>query len=79
MSFPKSYIALPQKINELFKKSQDSLLKVPIMLSAFYGLRKSEVLGIKWSTIDFDNNTITVKHTITEIRENGKVKIIAKV
>jgi len=67
-----------QEMSVLFKKAKDDLLKVPIMLAAFYGLRRSEVLGVKWSAIDFDNNTITIKHTVNEIREDGKLKIITK-
>ena len=32
----------------------------------FYGLRRSEVLGIKWSAIDFDNMTIAINHTVVQ-------------
>ena len=48
------------------------------MLTAFYGLRRSEVLGLKWSAIDFENKTITIKHTIVEIKVKGKYKILGK-
>lgn len=44
----------------------------------FIGLRRSEVLGIKWSAIDFENNTITIRHTVNEVRVDGKYKIITK-
>lgn len=30
---------------------------------AFYGFRRSEVLGLRWSSIDFKNNKIKVEHT----------------
>lgn len=36
------------------------------------------MLGIKWSAIDFDNNTITVNHTVHEIGENGKITLITR-
>jgi len=32
--------------------------------SSYYGLRRSEVLGIKWSAIDFTENMITIRHTV---------------
>lgn len=67
-----------QEMYILFEKSKGDPLEIPIMLSAFYGLRRSEVLGIKWNAIDFANNSISIKHTVNEIRENGKVKIIMK-
>lgn len=30
-------------------------------LAAFYGLRRSEVAGLKWDAIDFKNKTITIQ------------------
>lgn len=40
--------------------------------TAFYGFRRSEVLGLKWNAIDFENNTISIQHTVTETRAGGK-------
>lgn len=37
-----------------------------VVLALFYGLRRSEVLGLKWSAIDFDRNTLTVRHTVVK-------------
>ena len=36
-----------------------------IKVASYYGLRRSEVLGLKWDAFDFDNKTITIKHTVT--------------
>ncbi len=33
------------------------------MLCLFYGLRRSEVLGIQWRSIDFSVGTIQIQHT----------------
>ena len=54
------------------------MIHLVILLAAFYGLRRSEVLGLKWSAIDFENKTITIKHTIVEIKVKGKYKILGK-
>ncbi len=62
----------------LFEKSKNDPLHLVILLTAFYGLRRSEVLGLKWSAIDFEANTITIKHTIVEVKLNGKKQILAK-
>lgn len=46
-------------------------------LTAVYGLRRSEVLGLKWDSIDIDNKKLTIKHTRTranEIIEKDKTK-----
>ena len=66
------------ELSTLFEKSKSDSLHLVILLTAFYGLRRSEVLGLKWSAIDFVNKTITIKHTIVEVKINGKNKILGK-
>lgn len=41
-------------------------LRLAVVLSLYYGLRRSEVLGLKWSAVDFGRNTITINHTIVK-------------
>ena len=36
-------------------------LEIPFILAAYYGFRRSEVLGLRWSAIDFEHKLITVK------------------
>ena len=66
------------EFNILFQKSKDDPLHLVILLTAFYGLRRSEVLGLKWSAIDFEAKTITIQHTIVEVKMNGKKQVLAK-
>lgn len=35
---------------------------------AYYGLRRSEILGLKWSAINFEKKTITINHTIVRVK-----------
>ena len=44
-----------------------------IYVTLYYGLRKSEALGLRWQAVDFDANTITINHTVV-----GGSRIIAK-
>ena len=37
-----------------------------IYLTLCYGLRRGEVIGLKWSAIDFKNNKLKINHTITQ-------------
>lgn len=39
-------------------------------MTAFYGLRRSEVVGLKWSAIDFNRNNISIEHIVVDV--NGK-------
>lgn len=66
-----------QEINRLFELVAGTDLKVPVKLAAFYGLRREEVLGLRWKAIDFEENTITINHTVTQIEENGKTVTVA--
>jgi integrase len=53
------------QIEQLLECSKNDPLEIVIMLTVFYGLRRSEVLGIKWGAVDFDNKTIAINHTVT--------------
>ena len=39
-------------------------MQIPVILNAYYGLRLSEVLGIKWDAIDYMDKKIIIRHKI---------------
>lgn len=47
-------------------------LDLPVQIAAYYGLRRSEVLGLKWDAIDFTRKTISIRHKVIEAEINGK-------
>lgn len=61
-----------EEIHALTKIAQGTKLEIPVLLASFYGLRRSEVLGLKWSSIDFERKSMTIDHKVTEQRVNGK-------
>ena len=61
-----------KEINTLFDIIQGHPLEVAIKLAAFYGLRREEIIGLKWNAIDFENSTLVIQHTVTECNLNGK-------
>ena len=61
-----------KEINTLFDIIQGHPLEVAIKLAAFYGLRREEIIGLKWTAVDFENNTLTIQHTVTECNLDGK-------
>lgn len=89
-SNPSDHVELPKKnrfvgsfynsdeLTELFAAAKGTKLELPILFGAFYGLRRSEAVGLRWEAIDFENNTITICHTVTTCRIDGKkVKVAA--
>lgn len=55
-----------EEIVQLLTLTQDEPIAVPIFLASFYGLRRSEVLGLRWSNIDFQNGWIHIITTVVK-------------
>lgn len=49
-----------EELERLLEASKDHPYSLLIQMTAFYGLRRSEALGLKWDAIDFERNTITI-------------------
>lgn len=48
----------------------------PALVLAVLGLRRSEILGLKWDCIDFNKRTITIKRKITRDKVSRKDKLV---
>ena len=62
---------------ELFEAVKGHRLELGVIFGAFYGLRRSEVVGRRWESVNFEANTITIEHTVTEAIIDGKRVILA--
>jgi len=74
------YVAKPyneSEAMELIKTVKGHRLELGVIIGAFYGLRRSELVGLRWEAIDFDANTITIEHTVTVAKIDGKRIIVA--
>lgn len=65
-----------EDINRLIECFSGSVIEAPVYLGCIYGLRRSEVIGLKWGAIDFCNKSITIDHTILEVELDGKKQIV---
>lgn len=61
------------EVKTLLHSVQGTKLEIPVMIDCFYGFRRSEVIGLKWNAVDFENKTITINHIVTQ--SNGKLII----
>ena len=66
------------ELSEVIKLTKNTKLELPVIFGGFYGLRRSEVVGLRWTVIDFDNNVFYVNHTVTTPNIDGKKTIVAK-
>ena len=62
----KAYSA--EQAHQLLSVIGDEQLKPAIILGLFYGLRRSEVLGLRWRDIDFNANTVTIRNTVVRFK-----------
>lgn len=65
-----------EELERLLEASKDHPYSLLIQMTAFYGLRRSEALGLKWDAIDFERDTITIKHIVTNAKIDGKSEIV---
>ena len=60
------------EMQKMFEVLRGTKLELPVLVAAFYGLRRGEVVGLKWDAIDFEQGTISVKRTVTSTIIDGK-------
>ena len=60
-----------EELQHLFEVVKGTKLELPVLVAAFYGLRRGEVCGLKWDAIDFERGTISIKRTVTFTKADG--------
>ena len=56
-----------QQLQKLFDVIRGDPLYPLVKITALYGLRRSELLGLQWDSIDFERGTLTIRHTVTKV------------
>ena len=68
------FVALTEKqVKKLLSVIKNERHRTMVELAIVSGLRRSELLGLRWKDINFDENTITVNQTVLKV---GKVVTI---
>ncbi|MBQ3390928.1 MAG: site-specific integrase [Clostridia bacterium] len=55
------------QIDTFLEKIKDEPLYPLIRLTALYGLRRSEALGLCWDCVNFEAETITIRRTVSKV------------
>ncbi len=69
----KSEMTIDQ-VERLFHVAQGSRLEALVILAALTGMRRGEVLALRWSDIDFEHETVQVRRTVDFIPKHGYVE-----
>jgi integrase len=56
-----------KQLEQLLKIAKGDPLEIVIRLTLFYGLRRSEILGLRWDAVNFEEKTLAIKHTVVKI------------
>ena len=65
-----------EEMERLFEAAKGHRLELVIQFAAFYGLRRGEILGLRWEAIDFEAKTLTIRHIVTSVSLDGKTTLI---
>lgn len=63
---PKTVMMTAAEAQEVIDAFLDHPLRPAVILALLYGLRRSEVLGLRWSAIDFNRNELRIEHTVVK-------------
>ena len=67
-----------EELEKLFQIVKGTPIELAVLLGAFYGLRRSEIVGFKWDSVDFFQKTFTIHHTVTQVCTDGKEVTVAR-
>lgn len=72
-----------EQLNALAKAAKGSYIETPIILAMVLGLRRSEIIGITWDNVDFENRLIHIRQSVvtgdSSILPKGTYKVIGNV
>jgi len=67
-----------EEVSLLFAAVNGTKIELAVHLAVFYGLRRSEVCGLKWENVDFHTNCFTVADTVAQAYLDGHTVIVQK-
>lgn len=66
------------EVNQLISLTKGTKLEIAVIFACFYGLMRSECIGLKWSAFDFENNIFHINYTVVLTSVNGKRTLVTK-
>jgi integrase len=67
-------VLTPPQARDLIQASAASVYHIPILIALFTGLRRGEVLALKWDNVDLQSGEITVRESLEETEAGLRTK-----
>ena len=71
-----------EQLNALAKAAKGSYIETPVILAMILGLRRSEIVGLTWDNVDFENRLIHIRQAVivgdSSILTPGTYKVIGR-
>ena len=58
-----------EQAKELIEVVRGDPIEPVVYLGLYLGLRRSEIIGLRWKDVDFENNIVQVRNTVVQFRE----------
>ena len=68
ISMREKHFLTAEEANRVLAAFKGHPLEALVYTTLYYGLRRSEVLGLQWKAINFERNTMTICHTVVKNR-----------
>lgn len=65
----------PEQVKALMQRVEGTVWEMPVILGGLYGMRRSEILGLRWRNVDLENNTFDVSEQLP-FKVPPKTKVI---
>lgn len=66
------------ELEQLFEVFKGDRLELVVHIAAYYGLRKSEIIGLKWDSVNFEEKKLTVRRKVSSTYGGGKEMIFVE-
>lgn len=64
----------PEELRKLLARAQGTKLYMPVLLAATTGMRRGEILALRWSDVDFDKAELRVEQSLEQTKDGLRFK-----
>lgn len=67
---PEKQIYSPEELRKYLDQIRGSDIELPVLLAVWLGLRRSEIIGLRWDDVDYKRGTISIREALVQDENN---------